>query len=47
MFAESARAVESEILGSDSDGVLIGGEPEAKKACSCALLAASKAAAAV
>lgn len=28
---ESARAVESEMLGSDSDGLLIGGEPEAKK----------------
>lgn len=44
---ESARAVESEMLGSDSDGLLIGGEPEAKKACSWALLAASRAAAAV
>jgi hypothetical protein len=47
MLAESAVAVESEIVGKDSDAVLIGGLVELRKACSCALLAASSAAAAV
>lgn len=47
MLAESAVAVESEIVGKDSDAVLIGGLVEFRKACSCALLAASSAAAAV
>lgn len=35
------------MVGKDSDAVLIGGVTEFKKACSCALLAASSAAAAV
>ena len=43
---ESAVAVEREIVGKDSDGVLIGGVVELRKSCSCALLAASNAAAA-
>jgi len=47
MLAESARAVEREIEGKDSNAELIGGADEFKKACSCALLAASSAAAAV
>ena len=47
MLAESAVAVESEIVGKDSDAVLIGGLVEFRNACSCALLAASSAAAAV
>lgn len=34
MFAESARAVDKEILGKESDAVLIGGVPEARNACS-------------
>ena len=34
MFVESARAVDREMLGNESDGVLIGGDPEARKACS-------------
>ena len=47
MLAESAVAVESDIVGNDSDAVLIGGLLEFRNACSCALLAASNAAAAV
>jgi hypothetical protein len=47
MLVESAVAVESEIVGKDSDAVLIGGLVEFRKACSWALLAASSAAAAV
>ena len=47
MLAESAVAVESDIVGKDSDAVLIGGLIEFKNACSCALLAARSAAAAV
>lgn len=39
-------AVEREIVGKDSDGLLIGGVVELRKSCSCALLAASNAAAA-
>ena len=34
IFAESARAVDREMLGSDNEGVLMGGDPEARKACS-------------
>ena len=34
MFAESARAVEREMLGKDKEGVLMGGDPEARNACS-------------
>lgn len=45
MLVESARAVDNEIVGNDSDAELIG-EYEFKNACSCALLAASSAAAA-
>lgn len=45
MLAASARAVDKEIVGNDSDAELIG-EYEFKNACSCALLAASSAAAA-
>ena len=47
MFAESAVAVESDMVGKDSDAVLIGGVVELRKACSRALLAASSAAAAL
>lgn len=47
MLAESAVAVDSDIVGNDSDAVLIGGLLEFRNACSCALLAASNAAAAV
>ena len=47
MFAESAVAVEREIVGKDSDAVLICGVIEFRNACSWALLAASSAAAAV
>ena len=43
---ESAVAVERDIVGKDSDGVLIGGVFELRNNCSCALLAASSAAAA-
>ena len=39
-------AVESDMVGKDSDGVLIGGDVELRKSCSCARLAASNAAAA-
>lgn len=46
MFAESARAVDNDIVGKDRVGLLIVGKPEFKNACSCALLAASSAAAA-
>lgn len=45
-FALSARAVEREMVGKDSCAELIGGDAEFRKACSCALLAASSAAAA-
>ena len=41
MFDESARAVDKEMLGNESEAVLIGGDPDAKNACSCALLAAA------
>ena len=34
MFAESARAVDRDIVGKDSDAVLIGGVEEFRKACS-------------
>ena len=34
MFAESAVAVESEMVGNDSDAVLIGGVVEFRNACS-------------
>jgi len=47
MFEESARAVDNDIVGKDSVGVLMGGLVEFRKACSWALLAASSAAAAV
>ena len=47
MFEESARAVDSEILGNEREGVLMGGVPEARNACSWARLAAKSAAAAV
>lgn len=47
MFAESAVAVDNEIVGNDSEAVLIGGLIELRKACSWALLAASSAAAAL
>lgn len=43
---QSAVAVEREIVGSDNDGVLIGGVIELRNNCSCARLAASNAAAA-
>ena len=46
MFAESAVAVDREIVGNDSEAVLIGGEVELRNACSCWRLAASSAAAA-
>ena len=46
IFAESAVAVESDIVGNDNDAVLMGGEAELRKACSWARLAASSAAAA-
>ncbi len=46
MLLQSAVAVEREMVGKDSDGLLIGGVVEFKNNCSCALLAASKAAAA-
>ena len=46
-MAESAVAVEREMVGKESDAVLIGGDVEFRKACSCARLAASSAAAAV
>jgi len=47
MLEESARAVDKDMVGKDSEGVLMGGVPEFRNACSCALLAASSAAAAV
>lgn len=34
MLDESARAVDKEILGKESEGVLIGGDPDARNACS-------------
>jgi len=46
MLLQSAVAVEREMVGKDSDGVLIGGVVELRNNCSCALLAASNAAAA-
>lgn len=46
MLLESAVAVERDIVGKDSDGVLIGGVVEFRNSCSWALLAASSAAAA-
>jgi hypothetical protein len=46
MLAESARAVDNEMLGKESEGVLMGGESDARNACSWALLAANSAAAA-
>lgn len=46
MLVESAVAVEREMVGKDSDGLLIGGVVELRNNCSCALLAASNAAAA-
>lgn len=47
MLVESARAVDNDIVGSDSVAAVIPPLVEFKNACSCALLAASKAAAAV
>lgn len=47
MLDESARAVDREMVGRESDAVLMGGEAEFRKACSWALLAASRAAAAL
>jgi hypothetical protein len=46
ILLQSAVAVEREMVGKDSDGVLIGGVVELRNNCSCALLAASNAAAA-
>jgi hypothetical protein len=46
ILLESAVAVESEMVGNDSDALLIGGVIELRNNCSCALLAASNAAAA-
>ena len=47
MFEESARAVDRDIVGNESVGLLMGGFVAFKNACSCALLAASSAAAAL
>ena len=47
MLAESARAVDKEIVGRESEALLIGGVAELRNACSCALLAANSAAAAL
>ena len=46
MLVESAVAVDNDIIGKDSDAVLIGGVCELRNACSCCRLAASNAAAA-
>ncbi len=46
ILLQSAVAVEREMVGNDSDGLLIGGVVELRNSCSCALLAASNAAAA-
>jgi hypothetical protein len=46
ILLESAVAVERDIVGRDSDALLIGGVVELRNNCSCALLAASNAAAA-
>ena len=46
MFVESAVALEREIVGRDSEAVLIGAFKELRKACSWALLAARSASAA-
>lgn len=46
MLVESAVAVDKDIIGKDSDAVLIGGVCELRNACSCCRLAASRAAAA-
>ena len=46
MLLQSAVAVERDMVGKDSDGLLIGGVVELRNNCSCALLAASNAAAA-
>lgn len=47
IFEESARAVEREIVGKDRVALLMPGLEEFRNACSCALLAASSAAAAL
>ena len=48
IFAASALAVDKDIVGRERVGILIPGlDVELRKACSCALLAASSAAAAV
>ncbi len=47
MLAESALAVESEIVGRDNDGELICGEGELMRLCCCAAVAARRAAVAV
>lgn len=47
MLAESALAVDSEIVGRDNDGELICGDGEVMRVCCCAAAAASRAAVAV
>lgn len=47
ILALSALAVDSEIVGRDKDGELIGGEGEFMRVCCCAAAAARRAAVAV